>query len=79
MITSRFSTEVKDEFGQVPKLEVRASDEDVKRFIAGQKLPNCIRLDEGLQSLVRDKIVDAADGMLVYHITILEHHGLITI
>ena len=81
MITSRFTTEVEKEFGQVPKLEVRASDEDVKRFVAGQiyRLPKCIRRDEDLQSSVRDKIADAADGMLVYHIPILEHHGLITL
>ena len=79
MITSRFSTEVEDELGLVPKLQARASDKDVKRFVSGQKLPNYFRRDEDLLISVRDKIADVADGMLVYQIPILEHHGLITI
>jgi fungal STAND N-terminal Goodbye domain/AAA domain len=78
MITSRFTSEVEKEFGKVPTLEVRAREEDVRQFVAGQTLPDCITENEDLQSLVIDKIVDAAEGMLVYQIPVLTHHELIT-
>ena len=46
-------------------LEVRASKEDVKRFVAGQipRLPKCIRRDDELILTVQSKIVEAVDGM----------------
>lgn len=85
MVTSRFipeiEGEIKEKFKQATRLEVRASDEDVKRFVIGQiyRLPKCIRCDDELQSLVRDKIVEAADGMLVYRVLVLTHHILTTL
>jgi hypothetical protein len=44
MITSRFIFDIVAEFREALALEVRASDEDVKRFVAGQiyQLPKCI-------------------------------------
>jgi hypothetical protein len=85
MVTSRFIPEIEEEieekFKQVTRLEVRASNEDVKRFIIGQicRLPKCIKRDDELQSLVQDKIVEAADGMLVYRVLVLKHHVLTTL
>jgi len=65
MATARFIPEIGASFGEAAKLEVRASDEDVRRFVAGQmhRLPRCIRNDSALQDMIQDKFVDAADGM----------------
>jgi hypothetical protein len=44
LFTSRFIPEVTEDFQSSPWLEVRASEEDVRRFVVGQisRLPNCI-------------------------------------
>jgi hypothetical protein len=65
MATSRFIPEIVDTFQGEMRLEVLASEEDVKRFVAGQtyRLPRCIQRDNALQSIVQDKIVKAVDGM----------------
>jgi hypothetical protein len=67
MATSRFIPEIVDWFNEGLKLEVQASKEDVKRFVAGQicRLPKCIQRDPTLQEVVQDKIVEAVDGMCV--------------
>ena len=67
MTTSRFIPEIVDEFRGALKLEVRASNEDVKRFVAGQtyRLPRCVQRDLALQDLIQRKIVEAVDGMYV--------------
>lgn len=65
--TSRFIPEIMDAFSEAPRLEVKASKEDVRRFVAGQtyRLPKCIQQDLALQDMVQDKIVEAVDGMYV--------------
>ena len=65
MVTSRYIPDIMDEFSEALTLEVRASDEDVKHFVAGQiyRLPNCVRRDNALKVTVQDKIAKAADGM----------------
>ena len=65
MFTSRFDRKIEDEFRKALTLEVRASDEDVRRFVAGQmyRLPNCVQRDPGLQDMVQEKITNAVDGM----------------
>jgi Cdc6-like AAA superfamily ATPase len=65
MATSRFVPDVEDAFRQALRLEVQASREDVKRYVAGQiyRLPASIRRDAALQELVQEKIVEAVDGM----------------
>jgi len=65
MATARFIPEIEDGFRTATKLEVRASDEDVRRFVAGQmyRLPRCIQHDTSLQDMVEEKIAEAADGM----------------
>lgn len=65
MATSRFIPDIEDAFRLAPRLEVKASDEDVKRFVAGQtcRLPACIQRSVALQKMVQEKIVEAVDGM----------------
>jgi hypothetical protein len=65
MITSRFIPDIVEDMEGAVTLEIRASDEDIRRFVAGQlhRLPACIRRDSDLQSLVQEGIVEATDGM----------------
>ena len=65
MATSRFIPDIQEYFKDALKIEVRASNEDVERFVAGQfyKLPRCIQRDASLKEMVQAKIVEAVDGM----------------
>ncbi|XP_014561714.1 hypothetical protein COCVIDRAFT_85693 [Bipolaris victoriae FI3] len=65
MATSRFISDIEDAFSTGPSLEVQASREDVKRFVAGQthRLSPCIQQDIELQERVQEKIANAAGGM----------------
>jgi len=65
MVTSRFITRVEQSFKGFPMLEIRASDADVKQFVAGQiyRLPNYIRRNIDLQVEIQDRIVQAVDGI----------------
>jgi Cdc6-like AAA superfamily ATPase len=65
MVTSRFIPDIEQEFRSAPKLEVRATDEDVGRYVMGQipRLPKCIQRDDEMKSLVQTKITEAVDGM----------------
>jgi len=64
LFTSRFITEITQEFQSNPILKVRASKEDVRRFVAGQ-MPRLLKYDEQLKRAIQDKIVEAVDGMYV--------------
>lgn len=72
MVTSRFIPDIENKFKSTPRLEVRASNADVKRFVAGQmyRLPKCVQRDDELQGFVQDRIADAVDGMLVSRIAV---------
>lgn len=65
MATSRDISDVVERFDGMPKLEVRALDADIKRYVIGQtnRLPRCIQRDGELQRLVQEKIAEAVDGM----------------
>ena len=65
MVTSRFIHDLGKEFKSAARLEIRANDSDVRRFIEGQidRLPNCVKRDKVLQEFVKDRIVEAVDGM----------------
>jgi hypothetical protein len=65
LFTSLFIPEITEKFYSNPILEVRASEEDVKRFVAGQiaRLPRCIRRDDELTHAVLNGISEAAGGM----------------
>jgi hypothetical protein len=67
MFTSRFIPEVAEKFQSEPMLEVRASDQDVRRYVAGQlqHLPLCVQRNDKLACDVQDKIAEAVDGMCV--------------
>lgn len=67
MVTSRFIPEITDAFKEAQRLEVQASEEDVKRFVAGQtyRLPKCIQRNPALQNRVHNQIAKAVDGMYV--------------
>jgi hypothetical protein len=65
LFTSRFILEITQKFQSNPILVVRASEEDVRRFVAGQmsRLPNCIQRNDELTHAVQNKIIKAVDGM----------------
>ena len=65
MVTSRYIPEIIAKFRGALMLEVRAHDEDVRRFVAGQiyRLPKCIQRDITLQEMVQNKVTEAVDGM----------------
>jgi hypothetical protein len=65
LATSRFIPDIEDAFTEAPRLEVRASREDVKCFVIGQKdrLPPCIRRSTVLLEMVQKQIANAVDGM----------------
>jgi hypothetical protein len=65
LLTSRFIPEITHRFQSDPMLEVRASEEDVRRYIQGQihRLASCIQHNKELQYVVQSKIIEAVDGM----------------
>jgi Cdc6-like AAA superfamily ATPase len=65
LVTSRFIPEIEKEFKAARILEIRATDDDVRRYVAGQisRLPECIQNDFRLRILVQNKVSAAADGM----------------
>lgn len=67
LVTSRFVTRIEQLFQGSPMLEIKASEKDVKRYVAGQlhRLPKCVHRDPGLQAEILDKIALAVDGMYV--------------
>jgi Cdc6-like AAA superfamily ATPase len=67
MITSRFVLEIEQWFQAETRLEVRACDQDVRRYVASQvpRLPTCIQRDDGLIAEIQNKIAEKADGMSV--------------
>lgn len=67
MATSRPIPEVKEQFIAAQMLEVRASEDDVKKYVAGQmcRLPKCVKNNQELQLKIVERIVELVDGMLV--------------
>ncbi|KAF2787420.1 ankyrin, partial [Melanomma pulvis-pyrius CBS 109.77] len=62
--TSRFVLDVEDALRPAIRLEVKASDEDIKKFVVGQicRLPKCV---QRLQDEVQKSVVEAVDGMFL--------------
>ncbi|RYP11339.1 hypothetical protein DL764_000157 [Monosporascus ibericus] len=78
MATSRFIPEITDGVREALSLEVQASEDDVKRFVAGQtyRLPKCVQRDPALQDMVQDKIVEVVGGMYAsYSPSVAEKHA----
>ncbi|KAH8696897.1 ankyrin repeat domain-containing protein [Phaeosphaeriaceae sp. PMI808] len=65
--TSRFVPDVEDALRPAIRLEVKASNEDVKQFMVGQicRLPRCVQRNKALQDLVQERVVEAVDGMFL--------------
>lgn len=65
MTTSRYIPSLALEFHQPLYMDVKASPEDVRRYIGGHMsdLPNCVKKDLGLQEAITIAIVDAVEGM----------------
>jgi hypothetical protein len=65
MVTSRSERDIVDAFTDVSRLEVRASTEDVERFVKGQteRMPKIIQREPALQEMIQERIVQASDGM----------------
>lgn len=65
LCTSRAIPNILQKFSSYPLVEIRASQDDVRRLVTEQlpKLPNCVRRDEELKNTVREKICQATDGM----------------
>jgi hypothetical protein len=65
LFTSRSISEITQQFCWGTIVEVRATKEDVTKFVEGQipSLPKCIQRDDELNRAVKTRIVDAVDGM----------------
>jgi hypothetical protein len=64
-MTSRFLPDITENFDKASTLEVRASPEDVQKYLAGQifRLPRFVSRDAGLQKEIKNEVVKAVDGM----------------
>lgn len=67
MLTSRDIPRVTEEVQEDVRLEVRASDEDVARYVDGHidELPRFVSKSAKIQQNIKDAIVSAVDGMYV--------------
>jgi Cdc6-like AAA superfamily ATPase len=65
--TSRFIPEIEKEFEGSVSLEVRASDEDVRRYLDAHmfELPSFVAHNRNLQDEIKSEIINAVDGMYV--------------
>jgi hypothetical protein len=63
--TSRFIPEITDQFKSDACLEIRASDDDLRRYLNGHiaQLPKCVSRSPHLQEKIKDVIVKTVDGM----------------
>lgn len=66
--TSRFIPEITGQFTSSTWLEIRASDDDIKRYLDGHMamLPKCVSRSPDLQEKIKDIIVKTVDGMYVH-------------
>jgi Cdc6-like AAA superfamily ATPase len=66
-ITSRFIPEITKELAGSISLEIRASDEDVQKYLNGHmsRLPSCVSRNPGLQEQIKAEIIKAVNGMYV--------------
>jgi Cdc6-like AAA superfamily ATPase len=77
--TSRFIPEIMNMFEGGISLEIRASDEDVMRYLDGHmlRLPSCVPRGLALQEEIKTEIIKAVDGMYVpFNTTRLDKPGL---
>jgi hypothetical protein len=67
--TSRPISSIEKEFEGSPTLEIRASEEDVRRYLEGHmfRLPGFVARGLELQEEIKTNIVNAIDGMYVVY------------
>ena len=65
--TSRFLPEIEAQFSKSMSLEIRAAEEDVRRYLENQilQLPSCVLRNTALQQQITSQIIDLIDGMYV--------------
>ena len=65
--TSRFIPEITEKFEGSISLEIRASDEDVRRYLDGHmsQLPAFVKRSPDLQEEIKTEIIKAVEGMYV--------------
>ena len=70
LVTSRYLANIEHEFRDTPRLEIRASEPDIKRYIEGcikRQLPlaDHVRTDSALRDDILNAVVERAGGMYV--------------
>jgi Cdc6-like AAA superfamily ATPase len=65
--TARFMPEINEKFKESLRLEIRASNQDVERYLDGHmsQLPRCVLHSLELQDEIKAEIIKAVDGMYV--------------
>lgn len=73
--TSRFIPEIRKEFEGCLSLEIRANDEDVRKYLDGHmlQLPSFVLANLDLQKEIKTAIAQAVDGMYVFPYGIIEN------
>ena len=68
--TSRLIPTIMHDFKDAVRLEIKASEADVRAYIRGQfhRLPSCVTRSVSLQESIECEIVTAVDGMYVFPI-----------
>jgi hypothetical protein len=68
LTTSRFIPDIMKQLeGKSTRLEIRASNDDVQRYLKGHlsRLPSCVSRSYALQEKIESEIIKAVDGMYV--------------
>ncbi|KAF5584277.1 AGC PKA kinase, partial [Fusarium subglutinans] len=67
LVTSRFIPEIAESLRSQTSLEIRPSDEDVRRYLDGRmsQLPGLVRHDPAFQEEVKAGVIKAVDGMFL--------------
>ena len=67
-VTSRYIPEITERFNGSLRLDIRASNQDVQRYLDGHmlQLPGCVFRSLDLQNEIRSGIIKAVDGMYVF-------------
>jgi hypothetical protein len=65
--TSRFIPEITEKFDEGLRLEIRASNQDIQRYLDGymSQLPGYVLRSSDLQDEIKTNIIKAVDGMCV--------------
>jgi ankyrin repeat protein len=73
-MTSRFIPDIMERFERDLRIEIRANEHDVRRYIEGHldELPRFVRRDLDLQQEISSSIVKAIDGMYVAPYNVVE-------